>query len=186
MGIENTLERIAAALERCGELQEKRVALCEQMLALRQAEAAPHAGESAEELNREKLLARCAELNLTVPKGTKTSTLVKRIAEKEAELASASSEESASREVAPAAALTVSASSYKPEPSVQFETLEQLRTACTALIKDPRGVATDAERAAAKSVYDRYGGSLPEVPPERWGEFYADMKAAFEEAHRNA
>ena len=186
MGIENTLERIAAALERCGELQEKRVALCEQMLALRRTEAAPHAGESAEDLNREKLLARCAELSLTVPKGTKTSTLVKRIAEKEAELASASSEESASREVAPAAALTASALPDKPEPSVQFESLEQLRAACKSMLTGPGGTATEEEALATRRVYSRYGGSLVAIPPERWGEFYSDLKSAFEEAHRNA
>lgn len=189
MGIENTLERIAAALERCGELQEKRVALCERMLAIRQAEAAPRTEEGAEELNREKLLARCAELGVDVPKGTKTPTLVKKIAGKEAELASAQEKSAPESEPAPPVKSEPPAASEpsdKSELPVQFESLEQIRAACNSLIGDLQAGVTDAERAAANAVYARYGNSLPEVPPEKWSAFYADMKSAFEEAHRDA
>ena len=178
MGIEDLLGRIADALVEGNEICQKRLDLCEQMLAIRKTEASPHAEESAEDLNREKLLARCTELSITVPKGTKTPTLVKLIAAREAELASASSGEST-----PAAD---SAVSDKSEPSVQFESLAELRAACRELLANPKGSATPAESAAAQEVYSRYGRSLGEIPQEKWGEFYAAMKSAFEEAHRNA
>ena len=79
----------------------------------------------------------------------------------------------------------------EPEKSVTdqslkaFESLNELRAACQKLLSDPEKV-TDAERAAAAEVYSRYGKSLDEIPPEKWGLFYDDLKKAFDEVHANA
>lgn len=139
MGIEDLLGRIADALVEGNETNQKRLELCEEMLAIQK------------------------EQKSKAPRSRAAKPL-KSAADPEAQTAPAE----------PPAERTLET----------FESLAELRTACQALLFDPEGV-TDAERAAAHGVYSRYGRCLEEIPQERWGEFYNDLKKAFEEAHAN-
>ena len=205
MGIEDLLGRIADALVEGNEINQKRLELCEEMLAIQKERthnsdgATKGVGESeTQDLSRDALLVRCAELNIMVPKGTKTATLPRLIADAEARTGEISEREARhSRETEtdlPAESVTKEpapeAQTAQAEPSAErtfetFESLAELRAACKALVRDPKGIVTPAESAAATKVYSRYGNSLSEIPQERWGEFYHDLKKAFEEAHAN-
>lgn len=214
MGIEDLLGRIADALVEGNEINQKRLELCEEMLAIQKERthnsdgATKRGGESeTQDLSRDALLVRCAELNSMVPKGTKTATLPRLIADAEARAGEISEREaghscrtetdlpaeSVAKEVAPVEQLVGPASeahNAPAEPPAErtfetFESLAELRAACKALLHNPKGDVTPAESAAATKVYSRYGNSLSEIPQERWGEFYHDLKKAFGEAHAN-
>ena len=110
MGIETAFESIAKSLERIAVAQERAVEIGEwnkrryEAKAAAAAEPAPAEPAPAEPapaeptapeasaLDRDALLKECAELGIEVPKGTKTPTLEKRIAEKKAELAAKKTE----------------------------------------------------------------------------------------------
>lgn len=153
MGIEDLLGRIADALVEGNEINQKRLELCEEMLAIQKEQKS---------------------------KAPRTR-------------AAKPSKSAADPEAAPQDPLVGPASeahNAPAEPSAErtletFESLAELRAACKALVRDPKGIVTPAESAAATKVYSRYGNSLSEIPQERWGEFYHDLKKAFEEAHAN-
>lgn len=191
MGIEDLLGRIADVLAEGNEINLRRLELCKEILALQKekrgrVEEPDHSleessapKESERTLDRAALLKRCEDLNIGVPKGTKTATLPKLIADAEAREKSEAGEEV-----------------HKPQPSEPeksvtdqsfktFESREELRAACRVLPRNPEDV-TGAERAAAAEVYSRYGKCLDEIPPEKWGSFYDDLKKAFDEVHANA
>ena len=191
MCIEDLLGRIADVLAEGNEINQKRLELCKEILALQKekggrVEEPDHSleessapKESERTLDRAALLKRCEDLHISVPKGTKTATLPKLIADAETREKSEAGEEV-----------------HKPQPSEpekavadlsseRFESLEELRAACRVLPRNPEDV-TDAERAAATEVYSRYGRCLDEIPPEKWGAFYNELKKAFDEVHANA
>ena len=191
MCIEDLLGRIADVLAEGNEINLRRLELCEEILALqkekggrveepdRSLEESSAPKESERTLDRAALLKRCEDLNIGVPKGTKTATLPKLIADAEAREKSEAGEE------------VHKSQPSEPEKAVadlsseRFESLEELRAECRVLPRNPEKV-TDAERAVAAEVYSRYGKCLDEIPPEKWGEFYNEMKKAFDEVHANA
>jgi hypothetical protein len=166
MGIEDLLGRIADALVEGNEINQKRLELCEEMLAIQkeQKSKAPRT-KAAKPL-------KSAAVPEAAPQETSAESVAKEVAPQDAPV-----------EPAP------EAQTAQAEPSAErtfetFESLAELRAACQALLFDPEGV-TDAECAAAHGVYSRYGRCLEEIPQERWGEFYHDLKKAFEEARAN-
>ena len=167
MGIEDLLGRIADALVEGNEINQKRMELCEEMLAIQK------------------------EQKSKAPR-TRAAKPSKSAADPEAAPQEPSAE-SVAKEAAPQDPLVGPASEAHKAPAEPpaertfetFESLVELRAACKALVRDPKGIVTPAESAAATKVYSRYGRCLEEIPQERWGEFYHDLKKAFEEAHAN-
>ena len=154
MCIEDLLGRIADVLAEGNEINLRRVALCEEILALQKAKAP-----------RSK-----------APKSQKAEEPAK---EPEKPVKTDAPQE-----------LTEEAKTEPEKPVTDqnlktFESREELRAACQKLLSDPEKV-TDAERAAAAEVYSRYGSCLDEIPPEKWGLFYDDLKKSFDEVHANA
>ena len=191
MCIEDLLGRIADVLAEGNEINLRRLELCKEILALQKEKggrveepdhsleesSAPKESERA--LDRAALLKRCEDLNIGVPKGTKTATLPKLIADAEAR------EKSEAEEGEHTSQPSESEKPVDDQNLKTFETREELRAACRALPQNPADV-TDAERAVANEVYSRYGKSLDEIPPEKWGAFYDELKKAFDEVHANA
>ena len=164
MGIEDLLGRIADALVEGNEINQKRLELCEEMLAIQKSKA-PR--------SRATKPLKSAAVPEAAPQETSAESVAREVAPQDAPV-----------EPAP------EAQTAQAEPSAErtfetFESLAELRAACKALVRDPKGIVTPAESAAATKVYSRYGNSLEEIPQERWGEFYHDLKKAFEEAHAN-
>lgn len=150
MCIEDLLGRIADVLAEGNEINLRRVALCEEILALQKEQRAKAPRSRAS-------------------KSQKAEEPVKTDAPQEL-----------TEETKAEPEKTVDDQSFKT-----FESREELRAACNALILDPDNV-TEAERAVTREVYSRYGRCLNEIPPEKWGLFYEDLKKAFDEVHANA
>lgn len=158
MGIEDLLGRIADALVEGNEINQKRLELCEEMLAIQK------------------------EQKSKAPR-TRAAKPSKSAADPEAAPQEPSAE-SVAKEAAPEAQ-TAQAEPPAERTFETFESVAELRAACRALLSNPEGEVTPTEASAAQGVYSRYGRCLEELPQERWGEFYHDLKKAFEEAHAN-
>lgn len=192
MCIEDLLGRIADVLAEGNEINQKRLELCKEILALQKekggrVEEPDHSleessapKESERTLDRAALLKRCEDLHISVPKGTKTATLPKLIADAETRENEGESRGEEERPQPPESENVVAVQGPRA-----FESREDLRAACRLLPSDPEKV-TDAERAAAAEVYSRYGRCIDEIPQGRWGEFYNELKKAFDEVHSNA
>ena len=160
MCIEDLLGRIADVLAEGNEINQKRLELCEEILALQKEQRAKAPRSRASKSQKAEEPAK--ELPVE-PETVKTDVPQELTEEAKAE----------------------------PEKPVTdqglkaFETLEELRAACRELLSNP-GKATEGECAVATEVYSRYGKCLDEIPPEKWGAFYDELKKAFDEVHANA
>lgn len=160
MCIEDLLGRIADVLAEGNEINLRRLELCKEILALQK--------EQRTKVPRSKS-----------PKSQKTEESAKELPV-EPETVKTDVPQELTEETKAEPEKPVTDQSFKT-----FESREELRAACNALILDPDNV-TEAERAVTREVYSRYGRCLNEIPPEKWGEFYNELKKAFDEVHANA
>ena len=160
MCIEDLLGRIADVLAEGNEINRRRLELCEELLTLQKEQKAKAPRSKA-------------------PKSQKTEESAKELPV-EPETVKTDVPQELTEETKAEPKKPVTDQSLKA-----FESLNELRAACQKLLSDPEKV-TDVERAAAAEVYSRYGKSLDEIPPEKWGLFYDDLKKAFDEVHANA
>lgn len=158
MCIEDLLGRIADVLAEGNEINLRRLELCKEILALQK--------EQRTKVPRSK-----------APKSQKTEEPAKELP---------AEPETVKTDVPQELTEETKAEPKKSDQNFKtFESREELRAACNALILDPDNV-TEAERAVTREVYSRYGRCLNEIPPEKWGPFYDDLKKAFDEVHANA
>lgn len=160
MGIEELLGLIADALAEGNKINLRRLELCEELLTLQKEQRAKAPRSRASKSQKVEESAKELPVELETVKTDAPQELT--------EEAKIEPEKS------------VTDQSFKT-----FESREELRAACNALILDPDNV-TEAERAVTREVYSRYGRCLNEIPPEKWGLFYDDLKKAFDEVHANA
>lgn len=160
MCIEDLLGRIADVLAEGNEINQKRLELCKELLTFQK--------EQRAKVPRSK-----------APKSQKTEESAKVLPVEPATVKTDALQE-----------LTEEAKTEPEKPVAEqsfkaFESREELRTACRELLSNP-GKATEGECAAATEVYSRYGRCLDEIPQVKWGEFYSELKKAFDEVHANA
>ena len=181
MGIETAFESIAKSLERIAVAQERAVEIGEWNKRRYEAKAAaaepaptepaaesaptesaptePAAEPAAPEasaLDRDALLKECAELGIEVPKGTKTPTLEKKIAEKKAELAAKKTEPA--EEVVEGEVV---------EPAPKALTYDEARAELTRLVGGNAKQMSPEQSAALRKVLGQFGAvKLVEVKPE--------------------
>ena len=160
MCIEDLLGRIADVLAEGNEINLRRLELCEELLTLQKEQRAKAPRSRASK--SQKVEESAKELPVE-PETVKTDVPQELTEETKAEPKKPVTDQSLKA----------------------FESLNELRAACQKLLSDPEKV-TDVERAAATEVYSRYGKSLDEIPPEKWGAFYDELKKAFDEVHANA
>jgi hypothetical protein len=182
MSLEATLERIAVALEQAVELKKKLVdhaQWCRRRIEAGDAglpdpapakpaapaPAAPApAAPAPAELDRDALLAECKALNIPVPSGTRTTTLVKLIAEAKA----AAPAEQAPAEPAPA----------EPAPAAPEKPLSAVE-ARAILTKEYNGTEADVEclRNALKTLGVTRFAEVPEGKHAQLVATYRRMRA---------
>ena len=160
MCIEDLLGRIADALAEGNEINLRRLELCKELLTLQKEQRAKAPRSRASKSQKVEESAKELPVELETVKTDVPQELT---------------EETKAEPEKPVTDQSLKA----------FESLNELRAACQKLLSDPEKV-TDAERAAAAEVYSRYGKCLDEIPPEKWGEFYNELKKAFDEVHANA
>lgn len=172
MSLEATLERIAVALEQAVELKKKLVdhsQWCRQRIeagdaGLPDPAPAKPAAPAPAELDRDALLAECKALNIPVPSGTRTTTLVKLIAEAKA----AAPAEQAPAEPAPA----------EPAPAAPEKPLSAVE-ARAILTKEYNGTEADVEclRNALKTLGVTRFAEVPEGKHAQLVATYRRMRA---------
>lgn len=172
MSLEATLERIAAALEQAVELKKKLVdhsQWCRQrveagLAGLPDPAPAKPAAPAPAELDRDALLAECKALDIPVPSGTRTTTLVKLIAAAKAEAPA----EPAPAEQAPA----------EPAPAAPEKPLSAVE-ARAILTKEYDGTEADVEclRNALKTLGVTRFAEVPEGKHAQLVATYRRMRA---------
>ena len=160
MCIEDLLGRIVDVLAEGNEINRRRLELCEELLTLQKEQKAKAPRSKA-------------------PKSQKTEESAKELPV-EPETVKTDVPQELTKETKAEPEKPVTDQNFKT-----FETREELRAACRELLSNP-GKATEGECAVANEVYSRYGRCLDEIPPEKWGEFYNELKKAFDEVHANA
>jgi SWI/SNF-related matrix-associated actin-dependent regulator 1 of chromatin subfamily A len=174
MSLEATLERIAAALEQAVDLKKKLVdhsQWCRQRIEAGDAglpDPAP-AKPAAPELDRDALLAECKALNIPVPSGTRTTTLVKLIAEAKA----AAPAEQAPAEQAPAEQAPAEQAPAAPEKPLSAVEARAI------LAKEYNGTEADVEclRNALKTLGVTRFAEVPEGKHAQLVATYRRMRA---------
>ena len=189
MSLEATLERIAVALEQAVELKKKLVGhteWCRQRIEAGDAglpdpapaKAKPVAPAPAE-LDRDALLAECAGLNIPVPSGTRTTTLVKLIAEaKAAAPAEQAPAEQAPAEQAPAEQAPAEQAPAEQAPAAPEKPLSAVE-ARAILTKEYNGTEADVEclRNALKTLGVTRFAEVPEGKHAQLVATYRRMRA---------
>lgn len=178
-----TLDGIHKALVEHNDLC--REALERRGLAKSEPQPAPETPAEAEAeesgLDREALLARCVELGIAVPKGTKTPTLPKLIAKREAELKDA--EVKAPAEPAPAEPAASAESDAdvfgddpKPEPELKLETPTDVRLALEKIVG---GELQRDHKETLRGLVGRFGATrISEVDQKEWPKVVNWFRAA--------
>ena len=177
MSLEATLERIAAALEQAVELKKKladHTQWCRQRIeagdaGLPDPAPAKPAAPAPAELDRDALLAECAGLNIPVPSGTRTTTLVKLIAEAKA----AAPAEQAPAEQAPAEQAPAEQAPAAPEKPLSAVEARAI------LAKEYNGTEADVEclRNALKTLGVTRFAEVPEGKHAQLVATYRRMRA---------